>query len=79
MSPYLFTMLLDMLVEHIQEPLSQYINIEYMKCKFSKRRINLTIEVKVGDQTIPHVTKFRYIASIIQDDKKSVINVNHKI
>ena len=42
--------------------------MKYMKCEFSKRCINSNIEVKIGDNTIPQVTRFKYFGSIIQND-----------
>ena len=52
---------------------------EYMDCKFSKRRANPTLEVKIEDDTIPRVTQFRYLGSIIQNDEEVKEDVNHRI
>ena len=41
---------------------------KYMEYKFSKRRTNSNLEVKIGDDTIPQVTRFKYLGSIIQSD-----------
>ncbi|KAF1877946.1 hypothetical protein Lal_00049339 [Lupinus albus] len=50
-----------------------------MECKFSKRNTNLTPKVKIGDHIIPHVTRFRCLLLIIQDDGEIDRNVNHMI
>ena len=52
---------------------------EYMECNFSKRRSRSTLEVKVGDHTIPQVTRFKYLGSILQNDGEVEIDVTHRI
>jgi hypothetical protein len=34
---------------------------EYMYCNFSKRKCVSSVEVKVEDHIIPHVTRFKYV------------------
>ena len=53
--------------------------MEYMECKFSKRRTNYNLEVKIGDDIIPQVTIFKYFESIIKHDGEIEEDVNHKI
>ena len=104
-SPYLFTLVLDVLTEHIQwlaprcmlfaddvvllsesrdevngrletwrQALEAYgfrlsrSKTEYMECNFSKRSRS-TLDVKVGDHIIPQVTRFKYLGSIVQNDR----------
>jgi len=43
---------------------------EYMECNFSNRRSRSTLEVKVGDHTIPQVTRFKYLDFIVQRTEK---------
>ena len=50
-----------------------------MECKFNNRQINSDLEVKIGDYTIPKVSSFWYIESIIQSDRKIDENIIHKI
>ena len=42
---------------------------KYMECKFSRRHTNSKLEVKIGDDAIPQVTRFKYLGSIIQDHR----------
>ncbi|KAM7490942.1 hypothetical protein LguiA_033863 [Lonicera macranthoides] len=116
LSPYLFTLVLDVLTEHIQEPAPRCMlfaddivlvgesreelngkvetwrlnleahgfrlsrsKTEYMEYKFSKRRSTTNLEVKVGDNVIPQVTRFKYLGSIIQEDGEIEGDVNHRI
>ena len=116
LSPYLFTLVLDVLTEHIEElaprcmlfaddvvllgesreelngrletwrqALEAYgfrlsrSKTEYMECKFSNRRGNSTLEVKVGDHIIPQVTRFKYLGSVVQNDGEIEADVNHRI
>jgi len=52
---------------------------DYMECKFSKRRSMSTLEVKVGDHIIPQVTRFKYLGSIVQNDREIEADVSHRI
>ncbi|KAH1125341.1 hypothetical protein GYH30_014768 [Glycine max] len=52
---------------------------EYMECKFNKRRRVSNSEVKIGDHIIPQVTRFKYLESVIQDDREIEGDVNHRI
>ncbi|KAL5181843.1 LINE-1 retrotransposable element ORF2 protein [Glycine soja] len=116
LSPYLFTLILDVLTEQIQEiaprcmlfaddivllgesreELNERLETwrralethgfrlsrsksEYMECKFNKRRRVSNSEVKIGDHTIPQVTRFKYLGSVIQDDGEIEGDVNHRI
>lgn len=116
MSPYLFTLVLDVLTSHIQESapwcmlfaddivltgesreeLNEKVETwrqalethgfrlsrsktEYMECKFSGRQSATNMEVKVEDHTIPLVTKFKYLGSIMQNDGELEGDVNHRI
>jgi len=116
LSHYLFTLVLDVLTEHIQElaprcmlftddvvmlgesreelngrfetwrqALEAYgfrlsrSKTEYMECNFSKRRSRSILEVKVGDHTIPQVTRFKYLGSIVQNDGEIEADVSHRI
>ncbi|RDY10196.1 hypothetical protein CR513_05327, partial [Mucuna pruriens] len=42
--------------------------IEYLHCDFSKRQEEYDLEVKIGENVIPHVSKFKYLRSIMQND-----------
>ena len=54
--------------------------MEHMECKFSKRCTNFSLEVKIGDNTIPLVTKIKYLGSIIQKDGDIYRgSINHRI
>ncbi|KAL5146025.1 Retrovirus-related Pol polyprotein from type-1 retrotransposable element R2 [Glycine soja] len=114
--PYLFTLILDVLTEQIQEiaprcmlfaddivllgesreELNERLETwrralethgfrlsrsksEYMECKFNKSRRVSNSEVKIGDQIIPQVTRFKYLGSVIQDDGEIEGDVNHRI
>jgi len=116
LSPYLFTLVLDVLTEHIQELASRCmlfaddvvllwesreelngrletwrqaikaygfrlsrIKTEYMECNFNKRRSRSILEVKVGDHTIPQVTRFKYLGFIVQNDGEIEADVSHRI
>ncbi|KAH1202990.1 RNA-directed DNA polymerase from mobile element jockey [Glycine max] len=116
LSPYLFTLILEVLTEQIQEiaprcmlfaddivllgesreELNERLETwrralethgfclsrsksEYMECKFNKRRRVSNSEVKIGDHIIPHVTRFKYLGSVIQDDGEIEGDVNHRI
>jgi len=52
---------------------------EYIECNFSKRRSSSTLGVKVGDHIIPQVTRFKYLGSIVQNDREIEADVNHRI
>jgi len=51
---------------------------EYMKCNFIKRQSSSILDVKVGDHMIPKVTHFKYLESIIQNNKVIEVDVNHR-
>ena len=55
------------------------IKTKYMECKFSNRRTNSNLEVKVGDDTISQVTIFKYLELIIQNDGEIVGDIDHRI
>lgn len=50
-----------------------------MGYKFSKRCTNHTLEMKIGDDTIPQVMRFMYIESIVQNDGEIEIDVSYRI
>lgn len=50
-----------------------------MKCKFNKRKYVSNLEVKVRDHVILQVTQFKYLGSIIQNDREIEGDVNHQI
>jgi len=50
-----------------------------MECNFSKMRSMSTLEVKVGDHIISQVTRFKYLGSIVQNDRKIEADVSHHI
>ena len=35
--------------------------MKYIECKFSKRCTNSNLEIKIGNDTIPQITQFRYL------------------
>ena len=53
--------------------------MKYMECKFSKRHTNSSLEVKIGYSTISHITWFKYLGSIIQNEGKIERDVNYRI
>jgi len=52
---------------------------EYMECNFSGRRSRSTLEVKVGDHTIPQFTRLKYIGSLVQNDGEIEADISHRI
>ena len=50
-----------------------------MHCKFSKRQVDSDLEVKIGEDIIPQVTKFRYLGSIVQSDGEINDDIMHRI
>ena len=52
---------------------------EYMECKFSLRRENPNIEVKIGENILQKVKSFKYLGCIIQDNGEIEQDVNHRI
>ena len=52
---------------------------EYMECKFGKRCTNFNLEVKIRNDTILQVTRFKYLGSIIQNDGEIEGDVNYRI
>lgn len=41
-----------------------------IECKFSKKHASTSLQVKIRDHTIPLVSRFKYLGSIVQDMKK---------
>ena len=39
----------------------------------------ISLNVKIGDNTIPQVTRFKYLRSFIQNDEEIHKDVNHRI
>lgn len=52
--------------------------IEYMECNFSKRQSISSLEMKVGDHTTTQVTRFKYLGSIVLNNRE-IEDVNHRI
>lgn len=52
---------------------------KYMGYSFSKRRSVSSLEVKVGDHSIPQVTQFKYLGSMLQNNGEIEGGVNHRI
>ncbi|PWG75188.1 hypothetical protein DF186_13925, partial [Enterococcus hirae] len=52
---------------------------EYMECKFSLRRENFNIEVKIGENILRKVKSFKYFGCIIQDNGEIEYDVNYRI
>jgi Reverse transcriptase (RNA-dependent DNA polymerase) len=52
---------------------------EYMHCKFSKVQVDSELVVKLGEDIIPQVTKFRYLGSIVQSDGEINEDITHRI
>jgi len=50
-----------------------------MECNFSKMRSRPTLEVKVRDHIIPQPTRFKYLGSIVQNDREIEAYLNHRI
>ena len=50
-----------------------------MKWKFDKRCKNSNFEVKIGDDIIPQVTRFKYLESIMQNNGEIEGDINHRI
>lgn len=50
-----------------------------MECKVSKKRRVYILEVKVEDYIIPQVTRFKYLGSVIQNNREIEGDVNHWI
>ena len=50
-----------------------------MHCNFANKQLWGDLDVKLGNQIIPQVTKFKYLRSIIWQDGEIDVNVNHKI
>ena len=53
--------------------------IEYMECKFRKKRNNEQGVITFDGQQIPVTECFKYLGSIIQKDKEIDGDVNHRI
>ena len=53
---------------------------EYMHCNFANIQRRGDLDVKLGNQIIPQVTKFKYLESILlQQDGEIDDDVNHRI
>jgi len=50
-----------------------------MQCNFSNRQEDFGSKVKLGEDVIPQVSKFKYLGSIIQDDGEIDEDVTHRI
>lgn len=50
-----------------------------MECKFNKRRSVANLEVKVGENIIAQVTRFKYFGSVIPNDGERKGDVNDQI
>ena len=53
--------------------------MEYMKCMFSRRHTNSSLEVKIGDYTIPQVTLIKYLRPMMQNDGEIEGDINYRI
>ena len=52
---------------------------EYMECKFSKQGIQDYNIVRLDGQEIPMSSHFKYLGSIIQNDREINNDLNHRI
>ena len=46
---------------------------------FSRRHTNSSLEVKIGDNTIPQVTRFKYLRPMMQNDGEIEGEINYRI
>lgn len=53
--------------------------MEYMKCKISKKCFSTGLEVNIGDNPIPQVTRLTYLRSILQRNGNIEKDVNREI
>ena len=53
--------------------------IEYTHCNFANRQLRGDLDVKMEDQIIPQVTKFKCLGSVIRQDGEIDDDVNHRI
>ena len=50
-----------------------------MHCNFANIQLRGDLDVKLGNQIIPQVTKFKYLGSVIRQDCEIDDDVNHRI
>jgi hypothetical protein len=50
-----------------------------VECNFGHRRSISSMEVKVEDHIIPQATWFKYLGSILQNDREIEEDANHRI
>ena len=50
-----------------------------MHCNFANIQLRSDLYVKLGNQIIPQVTKFKYLGSVIRQDGEIDDDVNHRI
>ena len=50
-----------------------------MHCNFANIQLRGDLDVKLGNQIIPQVTKFKYLGSVRRQDGEIDDDVNHKI
>ena len=55
------------------------LKIEYIECKFRKRRISEQSVIALNGQKIPVMECFKYLGLIIQKDEEIDGDVNHRI
>lgn len=52
---------------------------DYMECNFSKSWRNSSLELKFGEHVIPQATQFKYLGSIVQNDREIKRDNSHQI
>ena len=50
--------------------------MEYIECKFSKKHTNSNLEIIIGVDIIPQITRIKYLGSIIQYDREIDRDIN---